>query len=95
MSQPLNRRQFLATSSAAAGAAALGASWLGASEASAAQADDVSFFLVSDTHFLAQKEAPTKLDEKSIATCRGLVETLNSLPLPAQQPQPARQGVNY
>ena len=78
--QSLNRRQFLAASSAAAGAAALGASCLGAPEASSAQAGDVSFFLVSDTHFFAQKEAPTKLDEKSIATCRGLVDTLNRLP---------------
>lgn len=78
--QSLNRRQFLATSSAAAGAAAWGASWLSASEVSAAKDDDVSFFLVSDTHFLAQKEASTRLDEKSIATCRALVETLNRLP---------------
>ena len=76
----LSRRQFLATSSAATGVAAWSAAWSDPRAALAAETKDVSFFFISDTHFLAQKEAPTKLDEKSIATCRGLVETLNRLP---------------
>ncbi len=75
----LDRRQFLATSVAAG----VGAVWSGsvlAAELSPASEADVAFFFVSDTHFLANKEQPSKLDEKSIATCRGLVDTLNKLP---------------
>ena len=80
MSHTIDRRQFLATTSACATAWALGTASAGESQAAASKETDVSFFLVSDTHFLAQKEAPTKLDEKSIVTCRGLVDTLNRLP---------------
>ena len=80
MSHTIDRRQFLATTSACASAWALGGARPRATQAATANDSDVSFFLVSDTHFLAQQEAPTKLDEKSIATCRGLVETLNRLP---------------
>ena len=57
--------------------------WSGSARAAEPEATgvvDVSFFFVSDTHFLANKADPTTLDEKSIATCRGLVDTLNKLP---------------
>jgi predicted phosphodiesterase len=44
------------------------------------QSSPVAFFLVGDTHYLAEKEQPTKLDERSAAVCSRLVETLNALP---------------
>jgi predicted phosphodiesterase len=80
MSHTMDRRQFLAATSICAGAWTLGAAGVRESLATPTEETEVSFFLVSDTHFLAQKEAPTKLDETSLATCRGLVETLNRLP---------------
>jgi predicted phosphodiesterase len=40
----------------------------------------VAFFLVGDTHFLADKKEPTKLDERSAALNSRLVEVLNKLP---------------
>lgn len=68
------RRQFVA----AAGAAMLPA-FLPASEP---QPDDepVSFFLIGDTHFLANKEDPAKLDERSAGVTTRLVDQLNRLP---------------
>ncbi|MEI8378811.1 MAG: metallophosphoesterase [Planctomycetota bacterium] len=75
----LDRRQFL-TSTAAAGAGLMSCTLAQAESNAAANAADVAFFLVSDTHFLANKEQPNVLDEKSIATCRSLVDTLNKLP---------------
>ena len=75
----LDRRQFL-TSTAAAGAGLMSCSLSHAEDNAVANAADVAFFLVSDTHFLASKEQPNVLDEKSIATCRSLVDTLNKLP---------------
>ncbi|MBC8115852.1 MAG: metallophosphoesterase, partial [Candidatus Saccharimonas sp.] len=80
MPHTIDRRQFLARTSACASAWAFGKAGADESQTAASQATDVSFFLVSDTHFLAQKDAPAKLDEKSIVTCRGLVDTLNRLP---------------
>lgn len=40
----------------------------------------VSFFIVSDTHFLAQRDNPNNLDEASQATNARLIDTLNRLP---------------
>ena len=40
----------------------------------------VSFFLVGDTHFLADKEKPTRLEERSRLVTSRLVDTLNRLP---------------
>jgi predicted phosphodiesterase len=42
--------------------------------------DPVSFFLVGDTHFLANKEDPARLDERSAAVTARLVDVLNALP---------------
>ena len=68
----LSRRQFLATSSSAV---------LASSVSTAAPADEpVAFFLVGDTHFLADKENPAKLDERSAAVTARLVDQLNRLP---------------
>lgn len=40
----------------------------------------VSFFFVSDTHFLAEGEDPSRLDERSEPANARLIETLNRLP---------------
>jgi len=53
------------------------------------KAEVVSFFLVGDTHFLAQKDAPAKLDERSSGVTSRLVDTLNRLP---GTPIPAEAG---
>jgi hypothetical protein len=37
------------------------------------------FLFVTDTHYLAQKENPTLMDEASAAVCRRLVQTMNQL----------------
>ncbi|MFM8470813.1 MAG: metallophosphoesterase [Limisphaerales bacterium] len=67
-----SRRQFLAALGATAAAAAL-----------PARADTpplTSFFVVSDTHFLADKNQPGQLDANSASDNRRLVDTLNRLP---------------
>ena len=65
----LTRRQFLAASAAVPALAA------------AAPADEaVAFFLVGDTHFLADHDAPAKLDPRSATVAPALVDALNRLP---------------
>jgi len=73
MNSPLDRRRFLAASAAALQTFGL------AANAKAAD-DTVAFFLVGDTHFLAEKMAPAKLDPVSATVTNGLVEVLNNLP---------------
>lgn len=65
----LSRRAFLAATAAAATPAA-------------AQEPDapVAFFVVGDTHFLADKDDPKQLDPRSAAVNGRLVDTLNRLP---------------
>lgn len=77
-----NRRTFL---QATAGALALASGSPVPARAAAisrpAAADpDVAFFLVSDTHYLAERDAPERLDEASLTTNGRLIETLNRLP---------------
>ena len=67
------RRQFLASSVAAVPGISLAADPKSADDA-------VAFFLVGDTHFLAEKQSPAKLDPRSSTVCDGLIETLNRLP---------------
>src|SRR4051812_30100195 len=74
---PISRRRFLATSAAAAGAMALGRAGLAEP---AGAADDVHFFVIGDTHFLADKNNPTKLDPGSAGVTSALIDTLNRLP---------------
>ena len=40
----------------------------------------IAFFLVGDTHYLANRESPDTMDAASAAVCGRLVETLNALP---------------
>jgi len=72
--QHLSRRDFLASSLAASGA------WLHAADKTAEDKQDVAFFLVGDTHYLADKEKPEKLDVRSAETTSRLIEQLNRLP---------------
>lgn len=67
-----SRRQFLVALGATAAATAM--------PARAATPPLTSFFVVSDTHFLADKSQPDQLDANSIAYNRRLVDTLNRLP---------------
>src|SRR6476469_5550725 len=43
------------------------------------QGEPVAFFLIGDTHLLANKKDAAKLDDRSVALSSGLVETLNKL----------------
>lgn len=65
----LTRRDFLAASALGVCAPAL-----------AAKDETIAFFLVGDTHFLAQKDNPARLDERSATVTTQLVDTLNRLP---------------
>ncbi|MFM8275364.1 MAG: metallophosphoesterase, partial [Gemmata sp.] len=69
------RRQFVA--GAAAGAAL--PAWLRAEDPKPKE-EPVAFFLVGDTHFLADKEDTAKLDERSKLVTGRLVDLLNKLP---------------
>ena len=72
----LTRRRFLGQSSAAALAAAGFSRGGGAAEGPPA----VSFFVVGDTHFLADEAEPSRLFEASAGVTARLVDTLNRLP---------------
>ena len=69
----LNRRAFLRQTGLALAATALPGR-------AAATAPLTSFFVVGDTHFLADKLEPERLDATSAKHTRGLVDTLNRLP---------------
>jgi predicted phosphodiesterase len=86
MTHPLNRRQFVA---AATGALSIPAVLLG--EEPKPKDDPVAFFLVGDTHFLADKEDTAKLDERSATVTGRLVDWLNKLP-GTEIPKPAGGG---
>lgn len=75
MPRRLTRRAFIAT---AATAAALPA--LRGAETPRPPEEPVSFFLVGDTHFLADRENPARLDSRSAAVTSRLVDLLNKLP---------------
>ena len=76
--ESINRRQFLETTLGIGAAAALGT---GVRLASAQPASSpVAFFLIGDTHYLAEKEKPADLDEESREVTGRLIERLNTLP---------------
>ncbi|MFO0880904.1 MAG: metallophosphoesterase [Gemmataceae bacterium] len=75
MSHFWTRRQFVG----AATAALTGPSVLPA-ETSPIRDEAVAFFAVGDTHFLASKENPARLDERSATVTARLVDLLNTLP---------------
>jgi cytolysin (calcineurin-like family phosphatase) len=78
-----SRRRWL-TATAGAGCA-LAAAPAGSTAARAnwradADAEALSFLIVSDTHYQADKEQPTRLNEASRGVNQRLIETLNALP---------------
>ena len=75
----MNRREFLQLSASASGFFAL-RPLLAADGLDAPPARGASFFLASDTHYLADKENPAAMDETSRDINARLVEWLNKLP---------------
>ena len=75
MSNTLTRRQFVAAT-----AAGLSIPAYLRGDQSKPKDDPVAFFLVGDTHFLANKEDNAKLDERSAAVTGRLIDMLNKLP---------------
>src|SRR5688572_17940954 len=75
-----SRREFLKSTAALSGAALLGGLPTFARGADAAVAEDVSFFLLSDTHYLADVADPAKLDPRSADATSRLVDAVNALP---------------
>ena len=80
----LSRRRFLGTTAAATAGLFL-------PRARAAEPFQLSFFVLGDTHYLANKEQPDTLDAASAATNTGLIKTLNALRGTAI-PEAARAG---
>lgn len=76
----LSRRRFVGGSGALVGAAAGLAGRVATAAAPASGDDVVSFFVISDTHFLAVKDDPERLEESSTEHTGRLIETLNMLP---------------
>ena len=77
----LSRRRFLALTATAAGSLALRR--IDAADPAAPLppiTDGMSFFLIGDTHYLANKDAPAELDPVSRAYTAGLIGWLNKLP---------------
>jgi cytolysin (calcineurin-like family phosphatase) len=74
-----SRRAFLKSAAAVSGAMLLGGlpSFVRAADAAA---EDVSFFLLSDTHYLADAADPSKLDPRSADATSRLVDAVNALP---------------
>lgn len=70
-----NRRDFLSLSMGS-----LAAGSLGLSAQAGQHSAEVSFFLISDTHYFANKEQPDLMDERSSKVTSALIETLNRLP---------------
>ncbi len=75
----VSRRRFLRA--AAAGSLAAGLSRCEAGLNGPFEEQPIAtFFVAGDTHFLAEKSAPEKMDVRSADICRRLVDTLNTLP---------------
>jgi predicted phosphodiesterase len=74
----ISRRQFLEAS--LGGVAAAAVAGFGQNARAAVGEPSVAFFLVGDTHYLADKENPDRLDAASATTNARLIDTLNRLP---------------
>jgi hypothetical protein len=93
----ITRRHFLTLSATAAGSLALRPAQGAAEGPLPPLTEGVTFFLIGDTHYLANKEQPSELNAVSRAYTAGLIERLNQLPgseLPAvvgggQLPEPS------
>jgi predicted phosphodiesterase len=76
MSVSLTRREFVA----AAAATGLTAPWYLRGDTLKPKDEPVAFFLVGDTHFLANKEDAAKLEDRSAFVTSHLIDHLNTLP---------------
>jgi cytolysin (calcineurin-like family phosphatase) len=74
----LTRREFLAAVGAGLGTAAV--SHAGAARQAADATGRLAFFLIGDTHYLANRDRPGELDAASRAVTTRLVDWLNRLP---------------
>ncbi len=70
----VNRRNFITSS-----VAAIPFSHFNPALANNTNDETIGFFLVGDTHFLADKENPAKLDNKSLLVTSKIVDTFNRL----------------
>lgn len=70
----ISRRQFIAATAATSACAVVGAQ-----ENKPQPKLDVAFFLVGDTHYLADREQPEKMSEVSARTNAQLIDQLNNL----------------
>ena len=75
MSENISRRKFI---SATVTGLSVPAQFRG--NASKAKDETIAFFLIGDTHFLANKEDVARLDERSATVTSRLVDLLNQLP---------------
>lgn len=62
---------------------------IGANATARSSSDSLSFFVISDTHLHAHKDAPEKIESESAALNDRLIDTLNHLP---GQPLPTELG---
>lgn len=74
----LSRRHVLATGALAGAGLALGVK--ARAQAPAPPAGDTSFFIISDTHMLADAAAPDRVDAERFALNERLIDVLNGLP---------------
>ena len=75
---PVDRRRFLGA--VAAAMLARGATSAAADQPAVGEGEPFAFFVVADTHYLADKNAPAKLDAESLAHTRDFVDLLRKLP---------------
>jgi predicted phosphodiesterase len=75
MPPTVSRRRFLGTAAAAVTLPAVAKP-----DEPKPKDEPVAFFVVGDTHFLADKDDPAKLDKRSGPVCGRLVDVLNRLP---------------
>ena len=73
----LSRRKFLHATAGLSAAALAPAKFVQAADAAKQK---LAFFVVGDTHYLADKETPARMTAKSAEICARLVDTINELP---------------
>lgn len=78
LSLPFSRRRMLAGT--ACGALTLSGITKRANADAITSKPKFAFYVLGDTHYLAQKDDPSKIDESSASICGALVDTVNKLP---------------
>lgn len=75
----LTRREFLHTTAGTAAGLTLGSSGL-STQAAQEAGEPLAFFMVSDTHYHAQRDAPAKMQPQNMRVNERLIDTLHRLP---------------